>query len=290
MTRTAPAKINLFLHVTGRRPDTYHLLQSLVVFAGFGDTLTATAVAGDTLDLTVSGEFAAAIDVPPERNLVLRAAHVLRDAAGIRAGAALHLDKALPVAAGIGGGSADAAAALQALAALWQVPAGAVDLPALALGLGADVPSCLAARPVMMEGIGERLTPTRIPDGLGVLLANPRLPLPTPAIFADYRVNEGFSPDTDLSVLAAGPGRADWFRQVGGLRNDLERSARRICPAVAGVVDALSALPGARLARMSGSGATCFALFDTARAATDAASMLRRDHPGWWTGAGPLLA
>lgn len=284
----APAKLNLFLHVTGRRDDGYHLLQSLVVFTGFGDRVRAAPLAGDAITLRVDGRFAAAIDAPAAGNLVVRAAHALRAAAGIRAGAALSLEKNLPVAAGIGGGSADAAATLLALATLWQVPEGAVDLPALALGLGADVPACLAARPALMQGIGERLTPAFVPDGLGVVLANPLRPLPTPAVFADFRRNEPFSPPLDLAALAAPAGRADWLAAMRRTRNDLERPARRLCPAVADVVDALSALPGARLARMSGSGATCFALFDSADAAESAATGLAARRSGWWVRGGRI--
>ena len=177
----APAKINLYLHVTGRRPDGYHLLESLVAFTGTGDRLSAAP--SEALTLSVSGPFAGALEDDDADNLVLRAAHALRDASGTHAGAALHLKKNLPVASGIGGGSADAAAALRLLRHLWEIPADGVDLAALAAGLGADVPVCLAGTPCVMTGIGDELAPQPPLPPCGVVLVNAGEAVPTPDVF-----------------------------------------------------------------------------------------------------------
>lgn len=285
VTRLAPAKLNLFLHVVGRRADGYHLLQSLVAFADLGDRVSVAPAPDGSFTLRLTGPFADAIDGAAEDNLVLRAARALAARLG-RGGASIMLEKSLPVAAGIGGGSADAAAALSALAELWGADISPQELQALALGLGADVPACLAGRPVLMEGIGERLTPCAIPQGLGVLLANPGTPLSTSAIFADFRVHEGFSPEGPIDLPE---GRLDWLRAVRERHNDLERPARRICPEVVEALDLLGGLQGVEIARMSGSGATCFGLFAEPAAAAAGAARLAALRPGWWTAAGTLL-
>src|SRR5207248_9496768 len=204
----APAKVNLYLHVIGRRADGYHLLDSLIAFADIGDTITAAPA--DALALTVDGPEAAGIAGLGDDNLVLRAARLLRERGGIEAGAALHLDKRLPAAGGIGGGSSDAAAALRALAHLWGRPLDDKALAALALELGADVPACLAARPVWVGGIGERLEPVATLPQAGIVLANPRRKLSTAAVFQRRRgafgTNGRFDPmPPDAAGLAAMP-------------------------------------------------------------------------------------
>ena len=276
----APAKINLFLHVTGRRADGYHLLDSLVVFAAAADRLRAAP--SDTLSLSIDGPFAAGLGADDD-NLVLRAARALAaHTHPTPAGAALSLHKALPVASGIGGGSADAAAALRLLAALWRSDADAKRLAAIALGLGADVPVCLASRPARMGGVGEQLAPAPAIPELGMVLINPGLPLPTAAVFAAR--DASFTPPAVLPP--AWPTAAAMAADLRHTTNDLEPAAIRLCPPIAEVLAALTASPGSHLARMSGSGATCFALYDTPAAAKAAAAALAR--PGWWSWGGGL--
>jgi 4-diphosphocytidyl-2-C-methyl-D-erythritol kinase len=272
----APAKINLTLRVTGRRSDGYHLLDSLVGFADVGDTIRAAA--SDRVSLTVSGPFGASLSSEPD-NLVLRAARALQDAHGVQAGAALRLDKHLPVASGIGGGSADAAAALRVLSRLWRV-----DIPeGLAIKLGADVPACLACRPCRMRGIGEVLEDVPGLPACGLVLINAGVPVATKSVFAARPpafAAEDHYPDAwaDADALAA------W---AAASANDLEATARQICPEVGQALAALRDTQGAKLARMSGSGATCFALFATPAEARRAATNLAR--PGWWCWGGGLL-
>lgn len=258
----APAKINLALHVTGRRDDGYHLLDSLVVFAGDGDRVTVTRAPAPSL--RVSGPFAAEVPSGPG-NLCLRAAAL----AG--ASVAIHLDKRLPVASGIGGGSADAAAVLRALARQ------GVPLPDAPERLGADVPVCLAGRPARMQGVGERLAPLPPLPPLFMVLVNPGISLATPAVFArlSRRENPGLPA---LPPVLDGPGFLKWLR---GCRNDLQDAAVALVPEIAAVLAALEA-QGAALARMSGSGATCFGLFSSRTAAEAAARALARGRPGWW--------
>ena len=273
----APAKVNLFLHVTGRRADGYHLLDSLAVFAGAADLLEAEDAPALTLDL--AGAFAPEL-VAEADNLVLRAARALAAAAGVPARARLVLTKALPVASGLGGGSADAAAALRVLTRLWRIapegPAGAADLAALAAGLGADVPVCLAGRPARMGGVGELLAPAPGLPRFGLALVNPGVPVATAEVFR--RRTGTFS--APASLPAAWPDARAMADDLAGLRNDLEPPAHALCPPIGEVLAALAARPGCLLARMSGSGATCFGLFPDSAAAADAAVALAR--PGWW--------
>jgi 4-diphosphocytidyl-2-C-methyl-D-erythritol kinase len=272
----AHAKVNLHLHVTGRRADGYHLLDSLVVFPAIADRLSATPAGSLTLEVT--GPFAAALADEPD-NLVLRAARRLAEAHGIRPGAHLVLEKHLPIASGIGGGSADAAAALRLLACLWNVP-----IPeGLALSLGADIPVCLAQSPARMQGIGEHLSAApRLPP-FGIVLANPGLAVPTPAVFRQ-RAAAGTPFTPPAALPEAWPDAAAMAADLATTRNDLAEAAIALCPPIADLLAALAALPGCRLARMSGSGATCFALFDTAATATKAAASLARS--GWWVWGG----
>jgi 4-diphosphocytidyl-2-C-methyl-D-erythritol kinase len=280
-TEAAPAKVNLFLHVTGERDDGYHLLDSLVVFAGIADRIVF-APAG-TLSLTVTGPFAASLTAEPD-NLVLRAARVLAAECGIQPTGALTLDKHIPVASGIGGGSADAAATLRLLRRVWRVDVTDPLLDRIAAGLGADVPVCLRDRPMRMRGVGERLTPAPSPPPCGILLVNPGVPLPTAAVFRARA--GGFSPE---AMLPAGWDTAQAMAaSLAGLTNDLEAPAISLVPAIRDVLRAITAIPGCLLARMSGSGATCFGLFGAAEAAETAAVNLAR--PGWWTWGGALAS
>jgi 4-diphosphocytidyl-2-C-methyl-D-erythritol kinase len=280
----APAKVNLTLRVTGRRPDGYHLLDSLVVFAGVGDRLTV-APAPD-LSLAVTGPFGPGLAAEPD-NLVLRAAHSLAAAAGVVARGALTLEKNLPVASGIGGGSADAAAALGLLARAWGVSLPDGTLDALALGLGADVPVCLARRPVRMAGIGEILAPVPALPPLGLVLVNPGVACPTAAIFrARAAAGAGFSATDAVPPAERFATPASLAAALGASGNDLEAPAIAMAPIIAAVLAALRAQPGCLLARMSGSGATCFGLFPDAAAASRAARALV--GAGWWRWGGGL--
>jgi len=276
----APAKVNLTLRVLGRRDDGWHELDSLVAFAGCCDWLTFAP--GEPLSLTIDGPTAAAAG-PADDNLVLRAARALAARVPRLRLGRFHLRKRLPVAAGLGGGSSDAAAALRALAAANEL---ACDDPRLfdaAAAVGADVPVCLEARARRMTGRGERLGPRLDLPPLAAVLVNPGAAVATPAVFAALGLAPGERLDAPTPPLAANGGAADALMALQAGRNDLQASATRLAPAIAETVDALTRLDGARLVRMSGSGATCFALFADRHAAARAARTLRDAHPGWWT-------
>lgn len=271
----APAKVNLALHVTGRRADGYHLLDSLVAFARVGDRLEAEPAPGLTLSL--AGPFAAALGAGAD-NSVLAAASLLRPPGR---GAALRLVKVLPVASGLGGGSADAAAALRLLARLWRRP---LPGPAAALSLGADVPVCLGGRPARMRGIGEDLSPVALPP-FWMVLVNPGVPVPTAAVFAALAAKA----NPPLPNPPAFPDAAALAAWLARARNDLEPPARALAPPIDEALAALTAQPGCALARMSGSGATCFGLFAAEAPALAAFAALRAARPGWWIVAAPSM-
>lgn len=290
LTALAPAKINLFLHVVGRRGDGYHLLESLVAFASVGDEISVTPQDGNNsaTRLETSGRFADLIDGNSGDNLVVRAATALRDVTGETRDISIHLKKNLPVAAGIGGGSADAAAALKLLNELWNLGLGPDRLAEIGLTLGADVPACLHSNPMMMQGVGELLTPAPAPLGLGVVLVNPLQPMPTPAVFADFRAYERFA-DVGRFDWNAKRDADEWCARIRSCTNSLEPPARRLLPGIGGIVDALGAMSDCRVARMSGSGATCFGLFDSWDAAARNADRLAVAHPEWWVAPGRIL-
>lgn len=269
----APAKINLALAVTGRREDGYHLLDSLVTFTAFGDRIGLAPAAEDRF--TLSGRFCGTLSAEAD-NLVTRARDRLRAALAPTGQAAppvhIHLEKNLPIASGIGGGSADAAATLRGLISLWKAELPADGLDALTLGLGADVPMCLASRPLRARGVGEAITLVALP-ALPIVLANPLVGVSTPAVF--QALASRHNPPLALA------GAAGWAEALARLRNDLEPPARRLCPEIAAISESLAAT-GAGLVRMSGSGATCFALYDTDSAAETAAAALSHRHPHWF--------
>lgn len=274
----APAKVNLCLHVTGRRPDGYHLLDSLVVFAGVGDRVTVLPGKGLTLRLT--GPEAASLVVEGD-NLVLRAARAM----GVT-GVSMRLWKALPLASGIGGGSADAAAALRALA---RLTGRALPDPAEVLALGADVPVCLTGRPVRMTGVGEHLTGLPPLPKLWLVLANPRLPVPTPLVFSALAQRENpVVPGLPSAALRSAEHLAGWLAQM--TRNDLAAPASTVEPGLARVQAVLETLPGCLLARMSGSGGTHFGVFANKTRAEAAAAALRASEPGWWVASAEVLS
>lgn len=269
MQETAYAKLNLALHVRGREPDGYHRLETLFAFCEDGDLLSVAP--GEELSLAVEGPFGAALGSGPD-NLVLRAAERLRQACAVRRGAALRLDKRLPIASGIGGGSADAAATLRLLCRFWDVAPSAPELHAIAADLGADVPACLRSETVRGEGRGDRLSPAEDDlSGAPVLLVNPGVAVSTSDVFRRW---DG----VDLGPLAAGSARD---AALNG-RNDLETPATAIAPAIAGVLAFLRSCYGVSAARMSGSGATCFALFEAEGDRDAAAVRVRHAHPDWW--------
>jgi 4-diphosphocytidyl-2-C-methyl-D-erythritol kinase len=268
----APAKINLDLRVLGRRPDGYHELDSVVVFAALTDHLRVASDAG--LGLELVGPEAGPLRALPD-NLVLRAARLMAEAAGRRPDVRIRLEKRIPVAAGLGGGSADAAALLRALDRLWHLGLGYRRLVALALRLGADVPACLRSRPVRMRGIGERLEPLAGLDPFHLVLANPRVPTPTAQVFEALE-----APPLEAGAPSAGGAPERRWLEAGA--NDLERPAVALVPVIGTVLETLRTLPQVRLVRMTGSGATCFALFDHWTASERAAARLLELRPGWW--------
>ena len=265
MQETGFAKVNLALHVRAREPDGYHRIETLFAFAEDGDRLTAAE--GEGLSLELTGPFAAALAGASD-NLVLRAAEALRRRCGVARGAALLLDKRLPVASGIGGGSADAAAALRLLNRFWGLDAGEDLLLVIARGLGADVPACLASVTVRGEGRGDRLVPAdgAALSGTPLLLVNPGVPVSTPAVF---RAWDG---------IDRGPLGDDAFSG----RNDLEAPAAQLVPEIEEVLGLLGQQPGVRIARMSGSGATCFALFESDAHRDWADASVAAAQPHWW--------
>jgi 4-diphosphocytidyl-2-C-methyl-D-erythritol kinase len=276
----APAKVNLALHVTGRRADGYHEIETLAVFATVADRLTAREAAAT--GLSVSGPFAAALSGEPG-NLVLRAEEALRAEIGSPVpGIAFHLRKNLPVASGIGGGSADAAAALIALKAIWNLPADC-DLGAIAGMLGADVPMCLASAPLLARGAGERIERVAMARTLPCVLVNPGIAVSTRDVFSALVRRD----NPPMENLPAGGPDIDWLRRQ---RNDLEAPAMTLCPQIGTVIGVLEARAGNRLARMSGSGATCFGLFATIAEAEAAAAEIRSIEPLWWCVATELQA
>lgn len=288
LRRTAWAKVNLTLAVTGRRSDGYHLLDSLVAFPAIGDLIEVESSA--TLGLTLDGTHGAALDAGPD-NLVLRAALALRSAypRSPSPGAAIRLEKRLPIASGVGGGSSDAAATLLALNALWGLGASAEALEAIGAGLGADVPVCLRApQTCWMRGVGEDLAPGPATPDFWLALANPGVPVATPEVFKALNARAVGEP------ADAAPEAFRDFNEFSGWmarqRNDLEAPAQSIAPEIGEALAALRAASGCALARMSGSGATCWGLFERGEQAMAAAAAIGEARGGWWTAAGPVPA
>ena len=269
----APAKINLFLHVGAKRADGFHTLESLVVFAETGDRLTFKPAA----KLSLRGEGLFAGDLPlPVDNLVWKAARAL----GGERGATIGLEKNLPVASGLGGGSADAAAALRGLNLLWELGRSDQELMEIGATLGSDVPACVLSRPALMQSRGERVTKAPPVPTLSLVLVNPNVMLSTVDVFARVKDRSGVGnwerPPAKMETLA------DVTAYLQGARNDLELPAAALAPIIDEVLDALAAAPGCVLAQMSGSGATCFGLFEGRQAALNAAEALAHEHKKWW--------
>ncbi|MEJ8561712.1 4-(cytidine 5'-diphospho)-2-C-methyl-D-erythritol kinase [Yoonia sp. GPGPB17] len=279
---SAPAKVNLTLHVTGQRDDGYHLLDSLVVFADVADQISAS-VAPD-LRMTASGPFSTGVPTD-HTNLIMRAAEALRSVRGVTKGAALALEKHLPHAAGIGSGSSDAATTLAMLAELWQV----APLPATApevVALGADVPVCVGApRPVRMSGIGDVLSPVAgLPD-CAMILVRPPVEVPTGPVFQSLATKEG----KPMDALPEGLDYDAFIRWLAAQRNDLQIPAEAIAPEITEAIDKLKSLPAVSLARMSGSGSTCFALVKDMATARHVARIVQVAKMDWWVAPAALL-
>ncbi len=261
----APAKINLTLHVTGKRADGYHLLDSLVMFADVGDTIRVSPAAKTTL--SVSGPLARGVPVD-ERNIMIRAAALAR------VGAAMRLTKVLPHAAGIGGGSSDAAATLRALSDLSGRP-----IPGNAHTLGADLPVCLLGQTARMRGVGEKVEVLPGMPTLHAVLVNPNLPVLTAEVFKRLKRSDNAPMPQEVPQGQTAAELIDWLR---GMRNDLEAPAIEAEPVIEQVFSALTVTPGCMLTRMSGSGGTCFGLYSDAETAASAAGRLSEQNPGWW--------
>lgn len=282
VTIHAPVKINLYLHITGRRDDGYHEVDTLIAFTDFGDEISAAP--SDSLKVSADGPFAS--ELPEgQGNLVVRAVEALRHTAGEITSAHLTLSKHIPLAAGVGGGSADAAAAMWAVSRLWKLDTdNKIDLFDVGRPLGADVPACLYRRPSFASGIGQDLIAAPTLPEAGILLVNPGVKLSTPSVFKAR--TGGFSPD-----MADPAASLDTVTKLVGFlkdrSNDLTDAAIKLCPAVEDVLYALEQTPGCRLARMSGSGATCFGIYDDRAMAEKAASVLE-GADFWWRQASSL--
>ena len=282
VTRAAQAKINLALHIVGQRSDGYHLLDSIVAFTNSGDEIRVEKADNRAIDdhqLTISGPFAKGLETGPG-NLVLQAVRLFGDDLPALD---ISLIKNLPVASGIGGGSADAAATLAAVSKLLDVPHPSKEQ---ILSLGADVPVCMNTKAVRMRGIGEEISNIPTLPPLYIVLVNPGVGVPTPAIFKALQ-------DKNNSALSNYPADGwltpsdvfDWLKQN---RNDLESTAAKLCPEIKECLDAIALLKGVRLHRMSGSGATCFGLFESDAEANEAAAKLKSEQPNWWVMTSPL--
>ncbi len=281
----APAKINLTLHVRGRRADGYHLLDSLVVFAGVGDWISLRRA--DDIRLDITGPYCAGLSGEGD-NLVTRAARYLLAVTDRKEGAHITLEKNLPIASGIGGGSSDAAAALIALSQLWDENLAQLAGVDLAAKLGADVPVCLRRTPTFMRGIGEILTPAPDLPPAWLVLVNPNKPLATKAVFG--ALGGRYSTPQAETLYSGLPAAADLARTLKGGRNDLAAPAGEVMPEIGHMLALLEETSGCLLARMSGSGPTCFGLYGDSRAAGAAAEFLKSARRDWWVAPAPLMS
>lgn len=276
ITEFARAKVNLTLHITGRRSDGYHFLESLVVFPDIGDRLTFESAADLSLDITGPGS----TELDDEDNLIMRAAKSLQETFDVGSGAHITLEKNLPVASGIGGGSADAAAALRGLCALWSLNPDAKALHAIALKLGADVPVCLESTSAMMSGVGDLVEPLSGPPEFHMVLVNCRKPVSTAAVFRSLKVPEVTAAPSRNSY--ANTSFSKLIESLAAGINDMQEPAILLEPEIKACLESLAACNGVALTRMSGSGATCFGIFEKKEQAETARRDLRQRHPLWW--------
>jgi 4-diphosphocytidyl-2-C-methyl-D-erythritol kinase len=282
-TLTAPAKLNLFLHITGKRQDGYHLLQSVMIFVDVGDTMEFYPHDGFLID--AEGPFAGDLP-PPGDNIVYHAARALSDSWGVPLSGGIQLYKNLPIASGVAGGSSNAATALLGLSKLWGLPDDRDRLHKIAVKLGADVPACLVKRPVWAEGIGEKMSPLPHMPPLHFVLVNPMVATPTAEVFARFR-NRVTPP---IQYSGRKKTMQEWISDLRLYRNDLTEAAIEVCPDISTVLAALRETPNCHLSRLSGSGATCFGIYDSPPAAQAAVNKLRQQHPRWWVTAANLIA
>ncbi len=278
----APAKLNLFLHITGRQADMYHTLQSLMVFVDVGDALEIAP--HDTLYIDIVGPHAAPLDKPKD-NLVYKAAILLAESYQVTPRGKIILTKNLPVASGIGGGSSDAAVTLKGLVKLWDLPGEPGRLLQLAQKLGADVPACLNGKPVWAEGIGEKMTALTDMPELHFVLVNPMIQTPTAQVFE--RFGNRFSPPIQFSGRRKTA--AEWIADLKIYRNDLTDAATSVTPVIRDVLMALAETSGGLLHRLSGSGATCFGIYSSKESAHAAAHVLKTRYPDWWVTTANML-
>lgn len=287
-TVLAPAKVNLFLHIVGRRKDGYHLLESLFAFADTGDRITVREA--ETLSFKVTGPFAPICEragCDGDGNIVMEAARLLAAEAKKPVGAEVILEKNLPLSAGLGGGSSDAAATLKVLQILWKLEVPEKKLFDLALKLGADVPACLLGQPCFVYGIGEDITPLETFTPLNAVLVNPGRPLSTPQVFRTYAgMKKAFAVPLGLDPAA----NQDMETLLAETNNDLQGAAMTLCRDIQGVLKALKGTEGNLLVRMSGSGATCFGLYGSQEESEVAAAWIAREHPKWWVRSCQLVA
>lgn len=283
----AHAKINLYLHVTGKRADGYHLLDSLFAFTDFGDQLTVSL--SNSLSLSISGLYQNELSgYPVTDNLIYRAADLLKTKYHIASGAHIELTKNIPVCAGLGGGSADAAAAFLALNRLWSLDLSLADMAELAIQLGADIPSCLYQTPLLVSGIGEKIEPTKLPkQQIYILLVNPNQPLSTAVIFEKLGKDLGICEDSPTCLPSDLTPFLDFIKHR---KNDLEPVAIECLPEINSLLTNLARQSGCHLARMSGSGPTCFGLFLSKRDALFAQENIQKLHRNYWSHVTHLLA
>jgi 4-diphosphocytidyl-2-C-methyl-D-erythritol kinase len=276
----APAKVNLFLNITGRRDDGYHLLESLFVFTELADRIDGWH--SELPHFHVSGEFAGEVTAD-QHNLVMKACEIIRRESGVTRVLSFCLEKYIPVAAGLGGGSADAAAMLKALNDYWELGWPTAKLAVLASELGADVPACLSERAVIARGIGDELSPAPALPEFSLLLANPRVPTSTPDVFRAFVCANATITPRNLPPLPQAWATVDEMAADFTLRgNDLLPAALAVAPAIGEVLEALQSVGNSPYAGLSGSGATCFAILPDDDAAAEAGERLHHDHPGWW--------
>lgn len=275
ISRVAPAKINLFLHVIGRRCDGFHLLDSLIVFADYGDYLEISQ--SEEIELAVHGPFSR--DLPNnENNLVFRAAHLLVEAFDIKAGVTIRLKKNLPVASGIGGGSADAAACLTLLRDFWNINCDDEAITRIASRLGSDVPACLAGSAIRMENVGNSVQTVSGVPRFWAILVNPGVKLLTSEVFGNF----GRDYKEETSISSYHYSFSNFIDYLSSLNNDLEHVACALQPSIRDVLESLTRLEGCVLARMSGSGATCFGIFSDLNAAKTGVELLSGQNRNWW--------
>lgn len=270
----APAKINLYLHIVGRRDDGYHLLESIFVFMQWGDEVIVKA--SNTISLTITGPASTPLKYfSPEQNICYRAAKLLQQKYNVSAGAHIHVVKNIPVSAGLGGGSSDAATTLKLLNQFWELQLSIETLCALGATLGADVPACIHATPAFVSGVGEKITPITLSEkNIFVLLVNPNHALSTQKIFQHYRDDHAAFTESRTHQT-----NLDW---IATQRNDLEKYAMLSLPMLSELLDAIARQSGCVFSRMSGSGATCFGIFNQLSLLKDAEKNMRKKFPSYW--------